>query len=560
MLPQTVSTCVSQDAIGKVTRLFNNTIDDVLAELFQNARRAGASRVTLETRIEDDVLWLGLTDNGSGIADPSVLLSLGQSDWDKSLKAREDPAGMGVFSLAGRRAEITSRAKGNGEGWRIAIAADDWESAAPIAVTEAAHPVGTTIRFVLDPLWRDRLEPAARNAALYAPIEVSLNGAKQPNKQWLAEAEAIVERDGVRIGIYRRSRMFNPAASINFHGVTVACRLPGVSEPDRHWTALIDIVDAPQIQLVLPARKEVVDNAALASLRTAVAVAIYEHIRGLGTHRLSYRDWCNARDLGVDLPEATPHLNPWTPTQADSDSDLSHGRPPLTGEPILMCEFGAALEQCAAFVLAKEERFAGRLANLDPPMQGYGWYNALPRVTGMHFAFELNGAISTFDAGDDVPEIESGPVDGLTLFVEVSAATTETFTVPAPVAIIFDDGWHCCLEDARIVFASPKLISANELVDLLEGTCFSPSTERDADSWETQHDHFIADAREIATSLLEGEDAALIEKARNILEERVRWFIPKGRTLHAEIGHDGLELRLDPASPATGAEVIEEKP
>ena len=119
MLPQTISTRVSQDAIGKVTRLFNNTIDDVLAELFQNARRAGASRVTLETRIEDDVLWLGVTDNGSGIADPSVLLSLGQSDWDKPLKAREDPAGMGVFSLAGRRAEITSRAKGSGEGWRI---------------------------------------------------------------------------------------------------------------------------------------------------------------------------------------------------------------------------------------------------------------------------------------------------------------------------------------------------------------------------------------------------------------------------------------------------------
>ncbi len=53
MLPQTISTCVSQDAMKKVTRLFNNTIEDVLAELIQNARRAGASAITLETRTED---------------------------------------------------------------------------------------------------------------------------------------------------------------------------------------------------------------------------------------------------------------------------------------------------------------------------------------------------------------------------------------------------------------------------------------------------------------------------------------------------------------------------
>src|SRR3546814_15043126 len=75
-----------------------------------------------------------------------------------------------------------------------------------------------------------------------------------------------------RIGIFRRSYDLVNEPRINFHGVKVACRLPSVKEVDASypWTARIDIVDAPSLQLVLPARKEVVDNAALGALRAAV--------------------------------------------------------------------------------------------------------------------------------------------------------------------------------------------------------------------------------------------------------------------------------------------------
>lgn len=560
MLPQTISTCVSQDAMKKVTRLFNNTIEDVLAELIQNARRAGASAITLETRTEDDVRWLNVTDDGSGIADPSVLLSLGRSDWNSDIMAREDPAGMGVFSLAGRRVEIRSRAASSRRGWHVAIAPDNWESSASIAVNAASHPVGTTIAFALSPPWDAALNHAAREAARFAPIEVRFDGATLPSQDFLAGAEAIVERDGVRIGIFRQPWASEREARLNFHGVTVRGRLPVIIEPGCHWAVRVDIVDAPDLHLVLPARKEVVENATMEGLRVAVRIAIYEHIAKRESHRLSYANWCDARNLGVALPEATPLLQAWQPAQADRNSDLPRQSNVLVGEPLLVGAFGPAIEQCAAFALAKDARFIGRLADMDPPMEGYGWYDALPRITAMHFAFEQHGTTSTFHADDDMPAIESGSVDKLTLFVEISAATTETFAVPAPVTIVFDEGWHCCLDDARVVFTASKSISADELVDLLEGTCFLPSTESDADSWETQHDHFLVDAREIATSLLEGEDAAMIEKVRNILEDRVRWFIPEGRTLHAAISRDGFDLRLDPALPPTEAEPTGEKP
>ena len=45
--------------------------------------------------------------------------------------------------------------------------------------------------------------------------------------------------------------------------------MPSVSEvgADQCWHVRVDIVDAPALQLVLPARKEMVQNAALAELR-----------------------------------------------------------------------------------------------------------------------------------------------------------------------------------------------------------------------------------------------------------------------------------------------------
>jgi len=73
--------------------------------------------------------------------------------------------------------------------------------------------------------------------------------------------------------------------------VTVASLLPTVAEKDRHWAAKIDIVDAPELQLVLPARKEMVENGALQSLRAAIRLAIYRHIQALGSHRLAFADW-----------------------------------------------------------------------------------------------------------------------------------------------------------------------------------------------------------------------------------------------------------------------------
>jgi hypothetical protein len=127
-LPTVIHSQVDPAAITKVTRLFNNTLDSILTELIQNARRAGATTIDLDVAEAEDRQWLIVADDGAGIADPAVILALGRSGWDGDIAAREDPAGMGVFSLAGRHVEIRSRSCAGGEAWRVSIAPGDWES------------------------------------------------------------------------------------------------------------------------------------------------------------------------------------------------------------------------------------------------------------------------------------------------------------------------------------------------------------------------------------------------------------------------------------------------
>jgi len=106
LLPRTIRARVHADAISRVTRFFNATTVETLNELFQNARRAGATRVDVTIAYGE----VRATDDGQGIAQPAALLAFGQSNWESGAAQREDPAGMGVYALA-RRPRVTIRSR-----------------------------------------------------------------------------------------------------------------------------------------------------------------------------------------------------------------------------------------------------------------------------------------------------------------------------------------------------------------------------------------------------------------------------------------------------------------
>jgi len=535
---------VSPQAISKVTRIFNGTLDDIFNELFQNARRAGAMHVAVTAEHLEDARLITVVDDGVGIADPVDLVSLGQSDWPGECRAREDPAGMGFFSLAGLDTVVSSTSAAGA--FSLAIAGDAWTGEADIDVLPWDGARGTTIAFHFPPGPDGKLERTIEAAARFFPLPVTYNGKDLARADFLADAYRVIERDGFRIGVFR-DRHSPHVATLNFHGVTLKHAFPVVKEVHHtQWSVQVDIVDAPDLVLVLPARKEVYRNAALDHLVELCRRAIFSVIYAEPLHRLSFENWLEARFYCEDFPPAARQLPLWWPTLARDDyrevprfADLEPGAAIYDDtDSFDAVTFGRALRHSAA---DEPHKLAGPepLAFYEPIAKfiGYPWYDAIR-------CFVRTGECFTHDGGapaegdealtlrPDAIRLELTDQHGRRLDIETDFAIQES-----------DDSWGDP-DNARIALTQSSQLCPDDLTDLIIDAVFSPSDDSDADSYDTQETRFRHDAAVRAHAILEGEDAAIIAGIRMAFADRIAWRIPHGRTLRLTWSREGSHLQL----------------
>ncbi|PNQ04033.1 ATP-binding protein [Sphingobium sp. SA916] len=546
-LSTTVSTSVSQGAITKITRLFNGTLLDVLNELFQNGRRGAAGHISISTKTDGGRSLLCVADDGTGIDDPADLITLGQSGWDDDVARREDPAGMGMFSLAGRYVEIRSWSPRHATGWKMVIGPDDWESSTPIAIETCDIASGTEICFELCPAWEKALSYSIAAAASYYPLPVTLDGEAIDRADWLAEAEHIEVALGCRIGVFRGRTLSDQVPRINFHGVTVPCRLPSLIECGREaqWSVGIDIIDAPQLQLVLPARKEMIENAGLEGMRAAAMTAIFRAIAKREGHRLSHKDWLCARERGVDLPEPRPRLMKWSPLTAECTHSAAAWLIDAEGALLTPCH-NPNFAQCLARALEANPDFPTPLVEPEPGFAGYGWYDALPRIEDCEFLIVQDGKEHLFDETDDRPDLKSGRADSIRALLHIATAedAKKTVRLAADLFISYDRCLDYEIEDAAIFMTRACAIDVDDLIDLLEAICFEAHLDSDADSWETQHDQFLLDARQLAIEQILDADEALITRCGAVVSKHLRWLVPQGRMIIIHLGADPTRIEI----------------
>ena len=146
----------------------------VIAELMQNARRAGASNVDIEFDAKSKTLTV--TDNGSGISNFSSLFALAESGWEDDIQASEHPFGMGFFStlFSAEEVEVYSfdqfiRFKTKDALAFSSIAINTIESYEPSLKGAKIRLIGLNL-----PLYE--VERAVKKYAKGFPIDVSLNG------------------------------------------------------------------------------------------------------------------------------------------------------------------------------------------------------------------------------------------------------------------------------------------------------------------------------------------------------------------------------------------------
>lgn len=300
---QTIQATVNVRLLSKADRLFTGTLKGRIIEILQNARRAGATKV----EITNQDGYITVRDNGNGIEEFAKLLDLGGSGWEQEYEASEDPAGVGLFCLAPR--EVTIRSNGR----MVTIKENGW-TGEPIEILDDPKPVrGTLLQFKDEPWNSDVVNPQA----VFTGLKVMVDGQDCPQLPFITDEATAYPELGCKIEVcessnlnewyraHRRGLGYSDNVFVNFHGQVVSTDYHPVSE--HHLYFLVDLTGEPTgIRLMLPARTQLVQNQAFEQLKAAMEREAYRYLQKRGQHRLPYKEYLRAKELGITLPEATP--------------------------------------------------------------------------------------------------------------------------------------------------------------------------------------------------------------------------------------------------------------
>ncbi len=570
---------VHERALKRVTRFFASTLTDAFIETLQNARRSGATgvRVTVGTHAgqpAETPLTVTVADDGAGIADPSVLLSFGENGWTDDIVAREDAAGMGVLSLAQRGCRIASRTRtpdGHaGHGWSVDLAPEHFTGRTDAEVRRddtAPYPSGTAVQFHAAES-ADAIHTALANAARHYPLPVLIEGVPgiEPGgvilerRAFLDGAVHAEGWNGLVLGVFRDRWRGSFELDLNFFGLTVPARLPTVETVHGGiWSVRADVRDCPGLELVLPARKEAVENSLLAGMRKAARLTIYRAMAADTDPRPAYSDWKTARDAGIELVPPPQFLRPWRPGIADVDDWREPPKPaPVGGDALVMDCDPDPPEAQALWRAAGRAGIAERLFEADRRLEGYGWYDALDRITGIDTKVFADGKAWPPDkfpvpgrTGAAAAPLPARPdAIRMTLAIETAGGPGRTLDLPADLAFA-GEAWSWVGEALPLVTADSPL-EPHRLAELLRLGFFSSSDDADADSHETQAVRFDEEALHIATRLLCSEDSALEISIAETVRRELFWLVPHDRRVEISINRPHVRVTLgDPAETAT---------
>lgn len=542
----TIQATVNPRLLEKASRLFTGTLQGRIVEILQNARRAGATKV----KITNEHGAVTVRDNGRGIGDFNKLLDLGSSGWDDVLEQSEDPAGVGVFCLAPRRVTIRSNGK------RAIIHGDGW-TGVPVEVVYDPEPVeGAVLQFEDDP-WD---LSAVEINAVFCPLQVIVDGKESTRLPFVSDKASHHPELGCRIEVResqdlnpwhhscKRERCYGSNVLVNFHGQVVALNHHAVSEHGLHY--LVDMTGEPTgIRLMLPARTQLVENAVYHALLQGLELEAYRYLLRRGYHRLSYKEFLRARELGIELPEAKPTYHVGL-LSGDDPEPIEVTVP--EGFPLAKCYrwdadcAGEDTDEANAHLLAA-------LGRLDQPFvpvsihrdyNGYGWAD-LPVIEKVEVKAGAVLHQETIWAGNVVC-VE-------TLAITVRTKDGVTWSSPVCMAV------RPAQADREKIWWDQEVLVTAEARDRLNSTDILyhlGGYSDEGDTWETQDWQFCEDLQRLWDRLV-GPDEGLRRRILEPFETLQNWeqatILPTGTvTIHLT---DGSIKRIDPPTSNVNTDV-----
>ncbi|MCZ2076613.1 MAG: hypothetical protein LC130_16650 [Bryobacterales bacterium] len=533
---------VSAAILDKVNRLFRNDDAGIWVELLQNARRAKAGTIRVCIEEVDDVCKISVTDDGSGIGKFQDLLTLGDSDWNAEIRALEDPAGMGFFSLCHSEVEVQS-------GYRRTILAPDvFLGKRDAGVVEVPEYVsGTRIRFTR-PSSKAHLIAALEHVAEFCPLTVTVDERVLPRHEFLEGAEYREWIEGVEIGIAPAFRWaWNcPDDNWNFHGARnrhpFICPDGWLTRDNRgRWVRTqlhvrFDVRNTSAVKLQLPDRRAIVEDDFLRSFQRKALAALYRFFSSQKQHVLAFKNWSEAKDLGIALSEAAPLLTTWHAPPRDEFLHHIFGEPETEfvqdASKVLLVEDDVSDPHTLDAALQSGASIEGALYQEHAAFAGYSWYDKLPRLCRTSVVIDGATSAEWKDAGGQRPqriEIEVAIRQGgrpertlhLPALIHVNSEAINEPTFTAVAGSPWDDN---------------ELPEPFPVADFLMWSTFSASDDfGECDSWETQREEYQELIERIVNEYFRGPREALL----SLLRGAIPW------EAHAYLDQLGIcEIRL----------------
>ena len=533
---QTISGRVNAAILNKADRLFRNDDAGVWTELLQNARRAGAT--VLEISIEELAPESGscrivVQDNGRGIDDFQNLLTLGGSGWEAETHVKEDPAGMGFFSLCRSTVEVYSRNR------QAKISPDVFMGKGEAHVTEEKEFIaGTRLCFARESTKR-ALVTALEHVSEFCPLEVRLEGCALPRHDFLEGALYRETIDGIEVGFgttFRWSWNQYHDSNWNFYGARISDQFDsftGLIPSDQLSNPLtlltrFNVLETGRVKLQLPDRRAIIQDNFLTEFYRKARAAAYRAFQQQGRHVLPFRNWKEARELGVPLPEAVCLLETWCADPADENADPAFGssetRLLSDASDVLIVERDLPEAHTLDGALHSGAVLEWNLYREEPKYEGYSWYDRLPRIANTRLLL------------DEVPweDWSAKQERPASIIVELTieqAGVSQQLRRLSALVHVDTSEWHQLnfVAVRQSPWDNDELMGPFDVSDFLMAATFSPSDDADSDSWNTQRDYHEGEIERAVNSYFRGPKATL----RALLGKALSW---EARKLAEEMG------------------------
>ncbi len=482
--------------------------------------------ITMEEDPANNSCFVSFNDNGCGIEDFQILLTLGQSGWDSTTQAVEDPAGMGLFSLCHSEIEVHS---GN---YRVVIGPQVFLGSQKAEVNYTADYVsGTRIKFSRAST-KEGLKTALCRVSEFCPLEVWCDGQVLPRHDFLEGALHREVIDGIEVGFgkcFAHATSFSEyRKSWNFHGALIDERFDsftGLIDPARPTgdpqTLFIrfSVLETGRVKLQLPDRRAIIQDDQLRDFYRKVRAAVYRFFQSQSHHALAYAHWAEARDLGIVLPEAICLLSDWhaTPTDDNIDPMFGYSQRRLLNDlsNAMLVDRNLSNQHTLEGALNSGATLAGTLWAEDSRMAGYSWYEKLPRIVDCEVF--LDGTPAKHKAQGRPSQIE------LRITVEELERPHREVDLPA---LIHVDSEEYNGPNFVAVRESPwdndSLAGPFDVIDFLVWATFLSSDDLvEADSWYTQRQEYEDGVRREVNEYFRGPRASLMA----LLNDALSWDI-----------------------------------